>query len=111
MKTLPAILVCISALASFTAGADPRTPSQAPITEGRLSLRDLDLSTPAGVAAAEKRLAAMALRLCGRFSDKRRIDDHENAQDCYRETMARSVNHLNALLRSRTPDSPALAQN
>jgi UrcA family protein len=91
--------------------AGPQRTS-APETVGTtVSFADLDLSTPVGINAAHKRLAAAAQRLCHQFSDSRRISDRETSAACYRETLADATQRFNALLVTASAEGSNVARN
>ncbi len=80
----------------------PRRPEAA---SGAVVFAGLDLSTPAGIAEARRRLTLMSERLCRRFRDDRKVDDWETYVDCVHDTLA------SALDRSRiSPPGVAVAQ-
>jgi len=79
----------------------PRKPETA---AGTVVLADLDLSTPAGIAEARKRLTIMSERLCNKFRDDRKVADWETYVDCVHDTLA------SALERIQTPTS-SVARN
>jgi UrcA family protein len=77
----------------------------------KISFAGLDLATPVGLSAAQKRVAAAALRACAKFSDSRKVDDRETVSLCYQTTLANSMQHLNALLVATEANRSEVAQN
>ena len=75
-----------------------------------VSLEGLDLTTPEGRQAANRRLSAAAKRLCGRFSDSRRVSDRETTADCFRETMGAANQRLSQAVTARG-ESEKVARN
>jgi UrcA family protein len=66
----------------------PRRPEAASVFAG------LDLSTPAGIAEARRRLTLMSERLCRRFRDDRKVDDWETYVDCVHDTLASALERI-----------------
>lgn len=56
----------------------------------------LDLSTPAGIAEARKRLTIVSERLCRKFRDDRKVDDWETFADCVPDTLASTFERIRA---------------
>jgi UrcA family protein len=76
--------------------ADGSRPSAtAESVTAKVSLADLDVSTPEGARAASARLAKMAQRLCRKLGDTRRASDSATYADCYRETLANALRQVN----------------
>jgi len=71
----------------------PRKPEAA---AGTVALVGLDVSTPAGIAEARKRLIVMSERLCRRFRDDRKVDDWETYVDCVHDTLASALKRIQA---------------
>src|SRR5579863_3436700 len=69
----------------------PRKPETA---SGTVVLVGLDLSTPAGIAEARKRLTIMSERLCRKLRDDRKVDDWENYVDCVHDSLASAVERI-----------------
>ena len=69
----------------------------------RVSLADLDLSTPDGARAASDRLAKMAQRLCRKLGDTRRASDSATYADCCRETLASALRQINVTMAAGLP--------
>jgi UrcA family protein len=82
--------VTVSALADA-----PRPTATAESVTAKVSLADLDVSTPEGARAASARLAKMAQRLCRRLGDTRRASDSATYADCCRETLANALRQAN----------------
>jgi UrcA family protein len=87
-----AALVALFALTSAVALAD-----QPPATRiAKVSLADLDLSTPEGARAAYERIKTTAKHLCFQLSDPRKVDDQVLHKACLVETLADIVRRINA---------------
>jgi UrcA family protein len=69
----------------------PRRPEAA---SGAIVFAGLDLSTPAGIAEARRRLTLMSERLCRRFRDDRKVDDWETYADCVHDTLASALERI-----------------
>ena len=94
---LPAVaLATLLAGVTGSALADaPRSTATAESVTAKVSLADLDVSTPEGARAASARLAKMAQRLCRRLGDTRRASDSATYADCCRETLANALRQAN----------------
>jgi UrcA family protein len=87
-----AALVALFALTSAVALAH-----QPPATRvAKVSLTDLDLSTPEGARAAYERIKTTAKRLCFQLADPRKVDDRVLYNECLIETLADTVRRINA---------------
>jgi UrcA family protein len=86
-------------------------PSKVETTSVKISFAGLNLATPAGLSAAQERVAAAALRACQRFPDSRKVDDRETVNLCYQTTLANAMQHLNVLLVATGANRSAVAQN
>lgn len=87
-----AALVALFALTSAVALAH-----QPPATRvAKVSLTDLDLSTPEGARAAYERIKTTAKHLCFQLSDSRKVDDQVLYKECLVETLADIVRRINA---------------
>jgi UrcA family protein len=87
-----AALITLAVLTSAFALAD-----KAPVTRvAKVSLTDLDLSTPAGARAAYERIKTIAKTLCFQLSDSRKIDDQALYNACFIETVADTVRRIHA---------------
>ena len=71
----------------------------------RVSLADLDVSTPQGARAASARLAKAAQRLCRKLGDTRRASDWATYTDCYNETLANALRRLNKPVLASAPNA------
>ena len=91
MPTILAFAVLsLSAVPTAMAG-----PARAPDQVSRpVTLAGIDLSTPAGIAAAEARIGEAARRLCRQFEDTRRVSSRETYADCVRDTRQASLRQL-----------------
>jgi UrcA family protein len=89
---IAAVCMVLSALAPLVASADP--PRARTSLESQISLSDLDLATPEGVALAHKRLKRKAANLCRQLWD----DDsslRRTYEACVNETLANAMQQLN----------------
>ena len=78
---------------AVTAGTQP---APAPETRvAKVSVVDLDLSTPEGMRAARDRLHAMALRLCTQLEDLRDLSHQSNFVACVDDTLAGALRQIN----------------
>ena len=88
-------LVALCALASGVIMAGPKT-DDAPVTRSaKVSLADLDLSTPEGARAATERLRQTARRLCNRVADELDLSHQKNYVACVDETLAAALRKVN----------------
>jgi UrcA family protein len=76
----------------------------------KVSLADLDVSTPDGARAASARLAKMAQRLCLKLGDTRRASNSATYADCCRETLANALRQVNVTVVAGLP-GPDLPQH
>ena len=85
-----ALLVAVPA---FAPAAEPlsRRPEAA---SASVAFAGLDLSTPAGIAEARKRLTIVSERLCREFRDDRKVDDRETFADCVHDTLASALERI-----------------
>jgi UrcA family protein len=93
----------------------PKTtvPQLAAVTETstvKLSLADLDLSTPAGAQAAQERLHAAARLACSRLEDSLDLGRQPHFVECVDSTMAGALPQVEALARKSAP-AHAVASN
>jgi UrcA family protein len=83
----------LSALTPLAAFGDPAAAQTAPALISQVSLSDLNLATPAGIGAAQKRLKRKAEYLCRQLWD----DDstlRRTYEACVTETLANAVQQL-----------------
>jgi UrcA family protein len=88
---LPTALALVMVSLSFARVADAdavRPPDQ---VSRPVALAGIDPSTPAGIAAAQARIADAARRLCRRFEDSRRVSSRATYADCVRDTRAAAL--------------------
>lgn len=104
-------LFLLLGIAPLAVIAGPQRASAPETVTTTVSFADLDLSTPAGIDAAHKRLVAAAQRLCHQFSDSRRISDRETSAACYRETLADATQRFNAQLATARAEGTNVARN
>jgi UrcA family protein len=88
--------IALLAVAPLTAPADPPTAPAPHTLESRVSLADLDLSTPEGARAAHKRLRKMAESLCRRLWDSTSATFRWTYAACVKETFANAIQQLSA---------------
>jgi UrcA family protein len=106
--------LALSALLVITPAAviaGPQHMNKPQKASAKVSLADLDLTTPAGISEAHQRLAAAAKHLCREFSDSRRISDHATFVDCYRDTLASATQDFTAQLEARGIEGTQVARN
>ena len=84
------------AVAPLTALADPPTAPATHTLESKVSLADLDLSTPEGVRAARKRLRGKAEYLCRQLWDSTSASFRWTYAACVQATLAEAIQQLNA---------------
>jgi UrcA family protein len=90
-----AILLALYALVSGVTVAGPKTDTAAVIQSARVSLADLDLSTPEGARAARERLHQTARHLCNRVADELDLSHQANYVACVDETLAAALRKVN----------------
>src|SRR5450631_3729378 len=85
-RTLIASLYLCSLLviAPSTLIAGPWHASAPETAHATVSVAEFDVTTAAGLIAAQARLAAAAKRACNKFSDSLKVDDSKIWADCYR---------------------------
>src|SRR5579863_10002512 len=91
---LAAACIILSVVAPLVAVADPTAERTGSTRESHVSLSDLDLATPEGVARAHKRLQRRAEYLCRQLWD----DDsmlRRPYEACISRTLANAVQQLN----------------
>jgi len=94
-------MVALLSLASVVAAcADPPAIAAAAIQSAKVSLADLDLTTPAGARVAYERIRRVAERLCDDREDAWSRYHAASYNACVRETVADAVHqiHVDALL-------------
>ena len=96
-------LLGLCALASATAVAGGQ-PDPSVTRSGKVSLADLNLSTPEGANAARDRLRQAARRLCARVADELDLSHQANYVACVDESLA-------VALRKITEAATATASN
>jgi len=67
----------------------------------RVSLADLDLSTPEGAGIAHQRLDATVRRLCGELARRRDLSYPRNYTGCVHDSLARALAQADALAAAR----------
>ena len=107
MTLLAMAYIGLSAVAPLVARADPPAARTTRTLESRISLSDLDLSTPEGVRAAHRRLRRKAEYFCRQLWDSASATYRWSYTACVKVTLADAVQQLNgsalsAANRSRT---------
>lgn len=89
IRTTALLVLCALASASAVAGSPT---GDAPVTStARVSLADLNLSTPEGARAARERLHQTAGRLCNRVADSLDLSYQTNYVKCVDATLAAAL--------------------
>jgi UrcA family protein len=83
----------MAATPSFASAGEP-APRQPETAAGTVLLAGLDISTPAGIAEARKRLTIMSERLCRKFRDDRQAADWETFVECVHDTLASALERI-----------------
>jgi UrcA family protein len=92
---LAAVCIALSAVAPLVAYADSPAATPPRTLESKVSLSDLDLSTPEGVRAAHKRLRQKAAYLCRQLGDSVRTTYRWTHAACVQATLADAIQRLN----------------
>jgi UrcA family protein len=105
----------IAALAWFVGvpaaiAAEPSASAEE-ASSSKVSLSDLDLSTPSGLHKAQERLSSAAQRLCHNYSDPNRAPNYATMNACYHETMDTALRQLTALAANAEARRSEVAQN
>ena len=87
--------IALAAVAPLAAFADPPIARTSHILESKVSLSDLDLSTPEGVRAAHKRLERKAEYLCRQLGDSVSTTYRWTHAACVQATLADAIERLN----------------
>jgi UrcA family protein len=96
-------LLALCALASASAVAGSQTGA-APVTRtAKVSLADLDLSTPEGARAALQRLHQTARRLCAQVADSLDLSHQPNFVKCVDDTLAAALKKAQGLDAASAP--------
>jgi UrcA family protein len=109
-----AALVACSAQALADPAARPRPLDRAPpeTRSARVSLADLDLSTPDGARAARDRLHQTARRWCSQLEDSLDLSHQSNFVACMDDALAGALRQLNGpALASRAKEKPGGSQS
>src|SRR6516164_4552104 len=85
----------LSAITPLVAFADPPTAAPPRTLDSKVSLSDLDLSTPEGVRAAHKRLERKAEYLCRQLGDSVSTTYRWTHAACVQATLADAIERLN----------------
>ena len=85
----------LSAITPLVAFADPPTAAPPRTLDSKVSLSDLDLSTPEGVRAAHKRLERKAEYLCRQLGDSVSTTYRWTHAACVQATLADALQRLN----------------
>ena len=86
-----AALTALLAIAPVTVMADTQPAPARETRDAKVSLADLDLSTPQGTRAARERLHTMARRVCAELADSRDL----NFAACVENTLAGALRQIN----------------
>jgi UrcA family protein len=92
-KVLFLCAALLAATPSFASAAELARGKTETAT-GTVVLAGLDLSTPAGIAEAHKRLTIMSEHLCRKFRDDRKVADWETYVDCVHDTLASAIERI-----------------
>jgi len=108
IRTTALLALCAFASASTVAGSKT---GAAPVTRtAKVSLADLDLSTPEGAHAARERLHRTARRLCGQVADSLDLSHQPNFVKCVDDTLAAALRKAQGLdAASDPPQTKAIA--
>jgi UrcA family protein len=90
-----ALATLLLAITGSALADGPRRTATAESVTAKVSLADVDVSTPEGARTASARLAKMAQRLCRKLGDTRRASDAATYADCCRETLANALRQAN----------------
>jgi UrcA family protein len=90
------MLLGLSQMVPETALADQSTVSASETRATRVSLGDLNLSTPEGMLAARDRLQEAARRLCVHLAESRDVGRQWHLRACMNETLAAALQQLSA---------------
>jgi UrcA family protein len=91
---LKAALIALCAIAPITVMADTQ-PAPAPETHAaKVSLADVDLSTPDGLRIAYERLRDTARRLCSQQEDMQSVAHYPTYVKCVDETLAAAMRQV-----------------
>jgi UrcA family protein len=90
-------LLALCALASAGAVAGSQTGAAPVIRTAKVSLADLDLSTPEGARAALQRLHQTARRLCAQVADSLDLSRQPNFVKCVDDTLAAALRKAQGL--------------
>jgi UrcA family protein len=96
---------CVASLLPQIGHGNPPLTRPAETVSTTVSLSDLDLSNPEGMATARVRLTQKAVHLCLKFSDPRRISNSQTLADCTEDAVARSLHQLRAHSSHEGPSS------
>jgi len=101
--------IALGAIAPMATFADPPDGETPHTLESRVSLSDLDLSTPEGVRAAQNRLRKKAEYLCRQLWDDVTASYRWSYAACVKKTLASAIQQLDvsSLVRAdRPPRAP-----
>jgi UrcA family protein len=102
-RTTALVGLCI-----FSSGltvAAPQADSHPITRSAKVSLADLDLSTPEGARAARERLRETARHLCDRVADELDLSQQTNYVTCVDETLAAALRKVNGPAAASTPST------
>jgi UrcA family protein len=101
--------IALGAIAPITTFADPPAGQTPHALESRVSLSDLDLSTPEGARAAQRRLRKKAESLCRQLWDGATASYRWSYTSCVRKTLASAIQRLDVaplVTADRPPPAP-----
>jgi len=88
------VCMALCAIAPLIAFADPPAAQTPRTVESKVSLSDLDLTTPEGVRVAHKRLERKAEFLCRQLWDDVSASFRWTYEACVKETLANAIQGL-----------------
>jgi UrcA family protein len=103
---LKAALLALCTIAPVTVMANTQPAPTPEMRAAKVSLADLDLSTPTGQRAARERLHQIARRLCSQVADAQDLSHQPNFVACVDETLASALQQLNGPTLAATPKWP-----
>jgi UrcA family protein len=102
-RTVAVLALC--ALVSGVTVAGPKTDNAPVMRSAKVSLADLDLSTPEGTRAARERLLQTARHLCNRVADELDLSHQANYVACVDETLAAALRKVNEPAAGSSPST------
>jgi UrcA family protein len=96
-------LMALLAIAPVMVMADTPPVPAPDMRAVRVSLADLDLSTPEGARAARERLHETARRLCSQLADGQDLSHQPNFVACVGDALADALRQVDALRQAKKP--------